>query len=110
MNTHHTAWKKANAHHGPVMCQGCGLRLAADIHHLEYKGMGGRKGAAKVAINQASNLIALCRVCHGASHGRREVEPDGFSCSLCRKRDTCRFGLQVRGKSYTHVPPPWILN
>jgi hypothetical protein len=80
MSTHHTAWKKANNPHGAVMCQGCGVRLPADVHHIEEKGMGGRKGAAKTAINQAGNLVALCFACHGASHGRREVE-----CERCQE-------------------------
>jgi hypothetical protein len=71
--------------------------------------MGGRKGEAKVAINQAGNLIALCSDCHHAGHRRHTVEPDGFKCGiLCPRYSNCCFGQQVRGRPYKHIPPPWI--
>jgi 5-methylcytosine-specific restriction endonuclease McrA len=39
-------------------CEVCGAR-AVDIHHIEARGMGGRKSADKI-----ENLMALCRSCH----------------------------------------------
>lgn len=65
------------------MCQGCHVRRASDVHHMQYKGMGGRHGAAKIASESAGNKIKLCRVCHAADHGLKVTESDGFSCALC---------------------------
>jgi len=43
-------------------CAICG-KTAVDIHHIEPKGMGGRKSADRI-----DNLIALCRECHTKAH------------------------------------------
>jgi len=45
-----------------VFCEICG-QVAVDIHHIEPKGMGGRKDK-----DDAENLIALCRLCHNRAH------------------------------------------
>jgi len=42
-----------------IPCEMCGMREATDIHHIERRGMGGRKDA-----DNPSNLMALCRQCH----------------------------------------------
>jgi 5-methylcytosine-specific restriction endonuclease McrA len=45
-----------------VLCEVCNA-VAVDIHHIESRGMGGRKGA-----DTLDNLVALCRECHGKAH------------------------------------------
>jgi len=46
-------------------CEVCG-NVAIDIHHIVYRSQGGS--------DEASNLVALCRVCHKNAHdlGREE--------------------------------------
>ena len=46
-----------------IPCEICGGQ-AADIHHIEHKGMGGKKPN----IDDAENLIALCRPHHESAH------------------------------------------
>jgi len=41
-----------------IPCEVCGTK-AVDIHHIDAKGMGGRKN-----MDFFENLIALCRECH----------------------------------------------
>ena len=48
-----------------VLCEECG-RVANDIHHKLKKSQGG--------TDDADNLIALCRRCHGAEHGIKVIE------------------------------------
>lgn len=48
-----------------VGCLVCGAS-ANDIHHIEPKGMGGRKSADKI-----ENLIPLCRRCHERAHANQ---------------------------------------
>jgi 5-methylcytosine-specific restriction endonuclease McrA len=45
-----------------IPCASCGS-VAVDIHHLEPKGMGGRK-----SVDTYDNLIQLCRSCHEKAH------------------------------------------
>jgi 5-methylcytosine-specific restriction endonuclease McrA len=45
-----------------ISCVVCGQE-SVDIHHIEPKGMGGRKG-----MDRIDNLIALCRKCHEDAH------------------------------------------
>jgi hypothetical protein len=47
-----------------VPCEYCGRR-AADVHHLEPKGMGGSKNKDYI-----ENLMGLCRFCHDMAHKR----------------------------------------
>lgn len=51
------------------VCEKCGRkdwRMA--VHHIDPKGMGGRKDA-----DTLDNLIYLCGVCHDLAHGIRDV-------------------------------------
>lgn len=50
-----------------ILCEICSIQ-AVDIHHIEAKGMGGRKGDEAIRINRIENLIALCRRCHEKAH------------------------------------------
>lgn len=57
-------------HHGYdisdfIPCRVCG-KQSVDIHHIEPKGMGGRKSADNI-----NNLIALCRCCHDDAHNNK---------------------------------------
>ena len=45
-----------------IPCFVCG-KQSVDIHHIEPKGMGGRKSA-----DRYDNLIPLCRSCHEKAH------------------------------------------
>jgi hypothetical protein len=96
----------ADPRYDSAMCQGCRVRRASDVHHMEHKGTGGRKGAAKVHSERPENKIALCRVCHAADHGLRVTEADGFWCGICPRVRQCRvapipqFGL-------THTRDIW---
>jgi 5-methylcytosine-specific restriction endonuclease McrA len=47
----------------PFLCEWCWKSYCADVHHIEEKGMGGRKGA-----DTKENLIAVCRHCHDLAH------------------------------------------
>jgi hypothetical protein len=51
-----------------IPCEVCGAR-AVDIHHIESRGMGGRKGADVI-----ENLQALCRYCHTAYGDKKEYK------------------------------------
>lgn len=44
-----------------IFCEICG-KIATDIHHIEYRGMGGRD------VDYIENLMALCRSCHNNIH------------------------------------------
>src|SRR5258708_38324769 len=87
------------------MCQGCGVRRASDIHHMEHKAMGGRKGAAKTYSERAENKITLCRVCHAADHALKVTESDGFWCGLCPKVRRCRNRATNAHHPPTQLPP-----
>lgn len=54
-----------------ILCEHC-KRVAVDIHHIHFKGMGGRKtfelDGKLYGINDILNLIALCRGCHDDAH------------------------------------------
>ena len=42
---------------------------------------------------QAGRVIyeKSCRVCHGAAHGERVIESDGYSCDLCPVEWACEY-------------------
>jgi ribosomal protein S27AE len=42
------------------MCEGCGVVMAAEVHHLTYEHMGDEF---------LFELVALCRACHARYHG-----------------------------------------
>lgn len=44
-------------------CQMCGTPNALHVHHRQPRAHGGQ--------NNPSNLVTLCRTCHGKVHGRR---------------------------------------
>jgi len=48
----------------PLECEICG-KPAVDIHHLDYRGMGGNPSKDKDVIE---NLMALCRPHHNEIH------------------------------------------
>lgn len=77
------------------LCQGCLVRPATDEHHRVFKGMGGRKGAAKVASEHADNKTYICRICHGAVHLRVEIASDGFCCARCPRLSHCYHGRRL---------------
>ena len=59
-------------------CEVCGkpgLVGLMDVHHIEPRGMGGRKNA-----NTPDNLIICCRECHSKAHG-----PDPLDRNMLRK-------------------------
>ena len=41
------------------------------IHHVVHKGLGGRHGAAKKAIEDDLNLKVICRACHIWIHDKQ---------------------------------------
>ena len=56
-------------HHGYapgdfIPCAECGA-TAVDIHHIEFKGMGGDPSKDRI-----DNLEALCWKCHDKKHGK----------------------------------------
>lgn len=95
------------------MCEGCLVRKAEHVHHKEHKAMGGRKRGAKKKSEASENKIALCEVCHRASHGLvyyslpTPTLPNGFSCHSCPKRKTCYYGAKLLGLPHDHLSPPW---
>lgn len=89
------------------LCQGCGIRRAQHEHHREHKAMGGRKGAAKVAIEERTNKIWLCEICHMASHLEHGIAADGFHCGTCPKLKTCYWGKRTLGHSVQGLSPNW---
>jgi 5-methylcytosine-specific restriction endonuclease McrA len=42
-------------------CQSCGSMENLEVHHLEFRSQCGH--------DEETNLITLCRTCHGNSHG-----------------------------------------
>lgn len=58
------------------VCSTCKTRgdwRGIQSHHVIHRGMGGRKGKAKVLNDDESNRRLLCGRCHSAEHGIREV-------------------------------------
>jgi len=51
-----------------IPCEVCGA-TSSDIHHIIFKSQRG--------TDDASNLIALCRLCHNIAHGK--VEGQGLT-------------------------------
>jgi 5-methylcytosine-specific restriction endonuclease McrA len=47
------------------MCERCGIRRIAHLHHAVYRSQGG--------TGELSNAIGLCIHCHEAAHASREV-------------------------------------
>jgi hypothetical protein len=47
------------------MCERCGMRRIAHLHHAVYRSQGG--------TGELSNAIGLCIPCHEAAHASREV-------------------------------------
>ena len=45
-----------------IMCEMGFLAPATDIHHILFKSQGG--------TDEIDNLVALCRDCHDAAHGK----------------------------------------
>ena len=41
-------------------CQGCGARFNLEVHHKEFRSLGGD--------DSEQNLITLCSACHGCLH------------------------------------------
>ncbi|MGH2410457.1 MAG: hypothetical protein ACRDGS_08835 [Chloroflexota bacterium] len=95
------------------MCEGCLIRRAEHIHHKEHKAMGGRKGLARTKSESNENKIALCEVCHRASHGLKyfsvptPVYPQGFHCGVCPRRFQCLYGARLLGLPTAGLTPPW---
>nr|WP_303801899.1 HNH endonuclease [Alicyclobacillus macrosporangiidus] len=47
------------------MCELCGMRRIAHLHHAIYRSQGG--------TGELSNAIGLCVECHNAAHTFREI-------------------------------------
>lgn len=56
-----------------IPCRKCGAP-SNDIHHIQPKGMGGRKNADVI-----ENLIALCRDCHNKAHDNKISKEELFN-------------------------------
>jgi hypothetical protein len=72
-------------------CEDCGSREKLDVHHRTYK----RKGA-----EGASDLVALCRRCHGERHRGKRIVPDVIALALLRRWRIWRYrrtAVQERG-------------
>lgn len=71
-------------------------------HHKRFRSHGG--------LDDETNLVLLCDVCHGAAHGR-EVIKNGHRCRTCPvlTADGCFFGERVLGLEPT-TPAPWPLH
>jgi hypothetical protein len=50
-------------------CERCRQEAATDLHHRDRRGMGGSRHVPWV--NDPTNLVALCRGCHGAVEAER---------------------------------------
>jgi 5-methylcytosine-specific restriction endonuclease McrA len=64
-------------------CEVCSA-TAVDIHHIDPKGMGGRKSADYI-----ENLIALCRNCHEAAHAGK-ISKERLKEITTERIDRCR--------------------
>ena len=91
-------------------CEWCATSVALELHHVDPKGMGGRR-RTKEASDSPGNLLQLCRVCHGAAHHERVVLPDGHSCQRCYLKASCPHSVarpeRVLRSSGHAVPWPW---
>ena len=77
-------------------CEWCYRKIGLALHHIEPRGPGGRHGPAKEESDSARNLVHLCRVCHGAAHGERVIESDGYSCDFCPVSWACEYARLER--------------
>ena len=71
------------------VCGWCGHTGLLSEHHITLKKMGGRHGAAKEEIEEMSNKIMLCIVCHNAAHNIRAIDISGYCCDDCLYNDEC---------------------
>lgn len=69
-------------------CAWCHRTQNLEVHHKTFKGMGGRKGLARIKSESIENLILLCRVCHDRIHGIKAIIGD-FSCEVCWRKLEC---------------------
>lgn len=84
--------------YGPY-CAWCWRPHDLQIHHVDHKGMGGRKGEAKEESEDPDNLALLCLVCHAAAHGERLIASDNFNCDICQAAWACNHRqLSEEGK------------
>lgn len=70
------------------LCEWCARGFDLELHHVDPKGMGGRRRTREES-DSPGNLLQLCRVCHGAAHRQTVVLPDGHACARCYLRETC---------------------
>lgn len=78
----------------------CNASIPLEQHHKVFRSHGGQEG---------ENLVLLCKVCHGATHGLKTIVGN-HSCKTCSVRRTygCYFGERVLGET-VKTPPPWVL-
>jgi hypothetical protein len=50
-----------------ALAEGC-AGAARDVHHRVRRGVGGRRGAARLVSDRLSNLLHVCRPCHTWVH------------------------------------------
>ena len=60
-------------------CQSCGQKRSLVVHHIEPLNGAPRNWNA---LNRPSNLIALCRICHGKAHSKPEAPEDKLQAML----------------------------
>jgi 5-methylcytosine-specific restriction endonuclease McrA len=62
-----TDWKQLRAlilERDAYICQDCKRNTATEVHHLHYK---------NYMREAMSDLISLCRICHGKRHGKKKT-------------------------------------
>jgi hypothetical protein len=89
------------------LCEWCAAGHGLELHHVDPKGMGGRR-RTKEESDSPGNLLQLCRVCHGAAHRETVILPSGHSCGRCYLRETCAWSRSPgEGRLRNHTPLGW---
>jgi len=52
-----------------VQCEACDAARASEVHHIDFKKMG---GTSDPDIDRIENLVGVCRVCHNLCHSNKE--------------------------------------
>ena len=80
--------------HGHARCERCGNRPPEQIHHRKPRGRG---GTSDPAINNPTNLVAICAPCHLAIElGRADAYADGWL--VHNSDDPAAVPLRYRGR------------
>jgi hypothetical protein len=87
-------------------CKECGSKTDLTIHHIDGRGWARKsKKAGLIPNNELSNLVILCRRCHGSLEGKYGAEnriyslKKSFVCRKCQKlKPRASFILSPNGK------------